>query len=244
MKTSIVIPTYNGLHLLAPCIESIRRYTAGSYEIIVVDNGSSDGTVQWCRQEAIDFVSLPANLGFPQACNIGLQVASGDVLVLLNNDIVVSHRWLSNMLACLFAKDSIGIVGPMSNYVSGSQKSELQYSSLEQFHALTPEANRHDPEKWVEVQRLVGFCMVFRRELVERIGLLDERFSPGHYEDDDYCHRAREAGYQLYMCGDTHVHHYGSASFRQNQPESLQLLIERNHQLFMEKWGFDPHRYI
>lgn len=245
MTASIVIPTYNGLPLLMQCVESIRRYTSPvPYEIIVVDNGSSDETIGWCRAEGIDFVSLPVNRGFPVACNYGLQAASGDTLVLLNNDTVVSHRWLVNLQACLHSSQKIGIVGPMTNYVSGAQQSDLAYDTLDQFHDLANRLNRHDPSLWRRTDRIVGLCMVFRRQLMERIGLLDERYSPGHYEDDDYCYRAKLAGYELSIAGDTHIHHVGSASFKQTDAEELSKLVERNHQIFMDKWGFDPQIFI
>ncbi|GIP31294.1 glycosyltransferase family 2 protein [Paenibacillus sp. J2TS4] len=244
MLTSIIIPTYKGLHLLQDCVQSIRQFTEEPYEIIVVDNASGDGTLEYCVQQGIDFVSLPSNRGFPVACNYGMKLARGDCVLLLNNDIVVSHHWLANLLNCLTSQPDRGIVGPMTNYVSGKQQSDLQYEDLSQFHHLTETVNRPDPAKWQEVERLVGFCFAFKRELMDRIGWLDERFSPGHYEDDDYCYRARQAGYKLAIAGDTHVHHHGSASFKQHAPEQLLQLPETNYYKFMEKWGVDPRQFI
>lgn len=78
--TSIIIPTYNRLGLLRSCVESIRAYTDSPYEIIVVDNASSDETDAYCRANKLTFVSLPENRGFPLACNLGLQLAAGDEL--------------------------------------------------------------------------------------------------------------------------------------------------------------------
>ncbi len=79
--TSIVIPTYNKLPLLQQAVAAIRTYTRMDetpYEIVVADNGSQDGTVEWCRQEGLRFVALPYNAGFPVACNKGMRMASGD----------------------------------------------------------------------------------------------------------------------------------------------------------------------
>lgn len=241
--TSIIIPTYNGLPLLRDCVQSIRQYTELPYEIIVVDNASSDGTLEFCLQQGIDFVSLPVNRGFPIACNYGMKLAKGDCLLLLNNDVIVTHRWLTNLRACLMSRPDRGIVGPMSNYVSGGQLSDLGYDDLNQFHQLAEKVNRPDPSKWKVVQRLVGFCFAFKRELMDKIGLLDEQFSPGHYEDDDYCYRARLAGYTLAIAGDTHVHHHGSASFKLHAPEQLIELPKINLDKFLKKWSLDKMPY-
>jgi GT2 family glycosyltransferase len=113
-----VIPSYNGKDLLDECVQSIMSYTDTPYEIIVVDDGSSDGTAQFCMDQKITFISLPDNRGFPIACNLGLKIASGNTLMLLNNDVVVSHHWLSNLMNCLQSSQDVGIVGPLTNKAS------------------------------------------------------------------------------------------------------------------------------
>lgn len=242
--TSIIIPTYNALPLLRSCVESIRAYTPLPYEIIVVDNASSDGTDAYCRANRITFISLPENRGFPSACNLGLLLASGDELLLLNNDVVVSHRWLTNLKRSLYSAPEVGIVGPVTNYASGRQQVKTDYESLLDFHKAAEITNRSNPQKWLETKRLVGLCFLFKRELLTSVGLLDERYSPGHYEDDDYCYRARLKGYRLLIAGDCLVHHEGSASFKQVYHTGLQDLVERNRKLFMNKWNVDPTSFI
>lgn len=238
--TSIVIPTYNGLQLLVPCIESIRRYTEVPYEIIVVDNGSTDGTQEYCIQAGLTLIALPKNEGFPAACNRGLAVASGEQLLLLNNDVIVTPRWLSNMLRALYSADDVGIVGPITNYASGRQQVDMTWNSLEDFMQIAERHNQSDPAKWQEVKRLVGLCFLFRRKLWDMVGRLDERYSPGHYEDDDYCYRARQKAFRLFISGDTLVYHEGSVSFAANHPNDWKALIERNRRIFIDKWGVDP----
>ncbi|HUC94113.1 MAG TPA: glycosyltransferase family 2 protein [Paenibacillus sp.] len=245
--TGIVIPTYNGLPLLRACVEAVRRHTDPKrtpYELLIVDNGSTDGTAQWCGSERISFIRLPANIGFPRACNKGLRLAGGERLLLLNNDVTVTPRWLDNLSAALDGDDNVGMAGPMTNYASGKQQMDVPHADSAEFERIADEHNRSDPGKWEPVMRLVGFCMLFKREVYERVGELDERFSPGHYEDDDYCLRMRMLGYGLRLCRDTLVHHAGSASFRQVEPGKLQALIERNRRLFMEKWNVDPAAFF
>ena len=245
MKTaSIVIPTHNRLDLLQACVASVRAHTDEPYELIVVDNGSTDGTDDWCRRERIPLLRLPRNEGFPAACNKGLRAAVGDTLVLLNNDTLATPRWLANLTAALYSSPDVGIVGPVTNYASGAQQVHYPYADIAEFMRIAVEVNVSNPSRWKRTERIVGLCFVFRRELMEKIGLLDERFSPGHYEDDDYCLRARLHGYGLIVCHDALIYHEGSASFRRQGAEYQQRIVERNYRLFKDKWQLDPHVFI
>lgn len=132
----------------------------------------------------------------------------------------------------------------MTNYASGRQQVQTGYTDIAGFHAEALRTNIPDAAKWQETRRLVGLCFLFKRQLMDTIGLLDERFSPGHYEDDDYCYRARLQGYRLLIAGDCLVHHEGSASFKEVYSASLQELVERNRRIFMEKWHVDPSQFI
>jgi GT2 family glycosyltransferase len=239
--TSIIIPNRNGLPLLQQCIRSVQQWTDTPYEIIVVDDGSHDGSIQYCREEKINFISNPFNHGFPRSCNLGMRMASGEAILLLNNDVVVSRNWLSNQLRCLYSNSQVGIVGPVTNYASGKQMVDTPFNSPEQAAEV---ANVPDSTKWLEVQRLVGFCFLMKKELVQQLGYLDEQFSPGHYEDDDYCYRARLSGYRLKIAGDTFVYHKGSASFKQEGDSLINSLLTQNYDKFVRKWGVDPHTFF
>jgi GT2 family glycosyltransferase len=209
-RASIVIPTCNQLDFLQNCISSLRKHTDMPYEIIVVDNASTDGTAEWCRKEKIPFISLPRNEGFSVACNKGLLLSSGDTLVLLNNCTLVTHGWLSNLSAALYSGSDVGIVGPVTNNASGSQQVHYSFENIDEFQRIAEDVNVSNPDNWKQVDKIVGICFVFHRELMDKIGLLDERIPPGHYEYDDFCLRARNAGYSLLVCHDTLIYHEGS----------------------------------
>ncbi|MDQ0886072.1 GT2 family glycosyltransferase [Paenibacillus sp. V4I9] len=239
--TSIVIPTFNGLTLLKECVASIRSHTSVPFEIIVVDNGSQDGTLEYCYRERLKLVSIPTNRGFPAACNYGLQIATGNTLMLLNNDTIVTPNWLDNLLRCLYSSEDIGMVGPVTNYASGKQQIQEPFTNIADMAA---KYNNVDTSLWQETERLVGICLLFKRELLDKVGFMDERFSPGHFEDDDLCYRARLAGYRLLITGDCFIFHHGSSSFSKKGQEAVQGLLQQNRQKFIDKWGVDPHSFI
>ncbi len=186
--TSIVIVTHNELPYTRLCLESIRQYTDEPYELILVDNGSSDGTPQFLeRHTGAKVIRNEDNRGFPAAVNQGLRVASGSQFLLLNNDTIVTTGWLGRLLQALHSDEQIGLVGPCSNYVSGAQLVEVNYDDLAQVDGFAWDWGKAHQGAREDSDRLVGFCLLVRRELIDRIGLLDERFGVGCFEDDDFC---------------------------------------------------------
>lgn len=240
IKTSIVILTFNKLEYTIPCIDSIREYTRqGTYEIIVIDNASTDGTREWLAQQT-DIVTIfnEENLGFPKGCNQGIQIATGSNILLLNNDVIVTEHWLDNLLEALYSSEDIGAVGAISNNCPYYQAIPVDYKTLDEMHSFARTLNVHDPKKWEDRVKLIGFCMLIKREVVEQVGSLDERFTPGNYEDDDYSFRILQAGYRLLLCKDVFIHHVGHGTFKDLKSE-VHNIMRTNRSKFIEKWGFD-----
>ncbi|WP_246070659.1 glycosyltransferase family 2 protein [Paenibacillus kobensis] len=242
--TSIIIPTYNQGVYLKSCIESIVDHTDLPYEIIVVDNGSTDETGSYLQEigAQIRCRILDQNRGFAGAVNAGLMMAKGTTLVLLNNDTLVTENWLDNMLACLHSDERIGLVGPVTNYISGDQKIEVPYTEIEDMYDFAKLNNVSNPAKWIRTDRLTGFCLLFRRELLERTGYLDEGYEIGNYEDDDYNIRVRLQGYALVIAQDAFIHHFGSVSIKA-LGDRLNEVNHHNMQYYMDKWG-NPHELV
>lgn len=238
MKTSIIILTYNNLLYTKLCLESIRKYTTPkSYEVIIVDNNSSDGSQTWIRtQKNVHSIFNRENRGFPKGCNQGMTISTGDNILLLNNDVVVTSNWLDNLLIALHSESKVGAVGPVANVCSNNQNITVSYKTLDQMQKFASNYNKSYPDKWTQKKRLIGFCMLFKREVLNKVGFLDELFSPGNFEDDDYSLRIRLAGYKLFLCKDTFVHHFGSISFAHNMEELIKLR-NINKKKFEDKWG-------
>jgi GT2 family glycosyltransferase len=237
--TSIIIPTFNKVRYLKRCIDSIRKYTAEPYEIIVVDNGSTDGTAQYIRNETeIRYKRFDSNRGFAAAVNYGMMMAKGSSILLLNNDTVVTPRWLTNMLICLYSEPSVGAVGPVTNNISGRQRIYPRYRTLLQMQSFAERFNCSNPVLWEPVNRLTGFCLLFRRDVFERVGYFDEGYRIGNYEDDDFGLRIRICGLKLIIARDSFIHHYRSVSIR-SIGRSFRRIHKQNALYYRKKWG-DP----
>ncbi|MFS0787267.1 glycosyltransferase [Shouchella sp. 1P09AA] len=240
-KTSIVILTYNQWELTKMCLESLFTHTnPEEMEVIIIDNGSTDETVAHLTKETrIIFVANESNQGFAKACNQGAELATGNEILFLNNDTIVTNEWLTRMRKTLDSDQKIGLVGPMSNYVSGEQLIQDPYHSLEEIEAYAEKRHKGFHEKKAYVMRLVGFCLLVRKKVLEDIGGFDERFEIGSFEDDDFCLRAVQSGYRLAIALDVHIHHHGHATFTGSPEINFNQTYLDNYQRYVQKWGED-----
>ncbi|MCL1950190.1 MAG: glycosyltransferase family 2 protein [Turicibacter sp.] len=245
-KVSIVILCHNQLAYTQECLDSIRRYTPQAYELIIIDNASTDGTVAWLEaQPDVVLIKNKENLGFPKGCNQGIEKATGAYILLLNNDVVVTENWLGNLLAALNSSPKIGAVGPITNSASYETQIPTGYgTNMAKMQLFARLNNKSQPDKWEERLKLIGFCLLIKKRALNKAGTwLDERFTPGNFEDDDISLRLLEKGYKLLLCRDCFIHHYGSASFSVDRERHLRLL-EGNNEKFRDKWGFFHEEFL
>ncbi len=280
---SITILIHNQLEYTKKCLESIFRYTDLPYELLIVDNGSTDGTMKflndlgegrvtvggwrirvgedgelvgsWLKNEKgkkkkklqtqktscqrFKVIRNEKNLGFAAGNNQGMAEARGEYIVLMNNDVVVTTGWLNRMIAVAERNPKIGIVGPMSNYVSGPQwVSQVGYdtATLTGLNQFAQDYSRRHLGQAKPFWRVVGFCMLIKRAVVEKIGGLDSRYGLGNFEDDDFSLRARLAGFESWIAEDCFVHHFGSRTFAGSGIDYSESL-KRNWEIFKKKWG-------
>lgn len=240
---SVIVVTYDGLALNRLCLESLLAHTPETdLEVIVVDNGSADGTPQYLQElEKLDPRVVPVlrsrNEGFPAACNHGLERASGETLVLLNNDAIVPPAWLEKLRARL-GDSEVGGVNPVTNRIGTEAEVEVRYRTYgEWLDAARSRAQRYAGETR-DVRMLAMFCLAMTREVHARLGPLDTGFGTGLFEDDDYSARFRAAGMRLVCAEDVLVHHFGQASFGELVPSGeYGRLFRRNRQRYEETWG-------
>jgi GT2 family glycosyltransferase len=246
---SIIIPCLNNLDLTKQCVQSIVRNTHKvftPYQIILVDNGSADGTGEHFRYWADEWfetyvlIENTENLGYVHAANQGLARADGDYALLLNNDTVVTPHWLERMLQPFtqFPQLNLGIVGPRSNYCAMPQMvaDAPKEADVAQIDAFAEQLAQQEAGQFTVLQRVIGFCVLISRPVIDAIGGLDPRFGVGNFDDDDYCIRARLAGFEVGMVHDAYVHHVGHATFNQFPASYYNKLMQDNWKTFAKKW--------
>jgi GT2 family glycosyltransferase len=250
-RASIIIVTYNNLPLTRLCLESVARNTDyQNYEVIVVDNNSSDGTQDYLKSLAekrkdLKLILNEMNNGFAKANNQGIQQSSGDYLVLLNNDTIVPQSWLSRMLRHLDDPE-VGLVGPVTNFVGNEAKIDVAYGTWAEMEAFAQDYTRAKQDQAADIYLLAMFCVALRRDVFDVIGPLDERFGIGMFEDDDYSMRVRQAGYRIICAADAFVHHFGQAAFgKLIRSGDYDRIFDENRRKFEEKWGvkWKPHQH-
>ncbi|SHJ04478.1 glycosyltransferase [Propionispora hippei] len=235
MKTSIIIWACNQLQYLTQTIASIRTYTEQeSYELIVVDDHSTDGTTGWLSQQTdIKIITNEPDKGYAEGCNQAIAKAAGETIVLLESDVIVTHHWLDNLTACLYSEPGIGAVAPVTNYGGYAQAVPVSYQSIDEMHSYTQKYNLSNSSCWEERIKLAGYCLAVRKTVIDSVGLLDGTFSSGYLLDDDYSFRIRAGGYKLMLCRDTFVHHAGAPPA---EPVDYRDMLNK----FAAKWGFNP----
>lgn len=240
---SIIVVTFNNLVFTRMCLESLLANTDyPNYEILVVDNHSTDGTPDYLRRLATKHRQLrlffnDTNVGFPTANNQALQQASGDVLVLLNNDTMVFGGWLTGLVRHL-RDGNVGLVGPITNRLGNEAEIETSYRTYGEFVEFAATvANRPHAEVF-DIRIGSMFCLAMRRDTFERLGPIDEQFGLGMFEDDDYSVRARAAGLRVVCTDDVFVHHFGGASFGELAASGeFGRMFHANRGRWEAKWG-------
>lgn len=245
MKFSIIIPNFNGLPVLIRCLESVFKY-AHEHEIIIVDDGSTDGSVGWIKNLCTtrdDILGLfhDKNLGFAEACNTGISAATGEYIVLLNNDTVVTPGWLNSMANTFanakkeFHLEKIGAVGPLSNYVGGAQFIKYDKYTLDQLPGAAVTFREENKNSMEITGFLSGFCMMISNKCLTDVGSFDTRFKTGFFEDNDFAYRCILKNWSLVIDQSTFIHHEGSQTINKLQVDPKNLLLS-NQLKFFEKY--------
>jgi ATP-binding cassette subfamily B protein len=246
---SIIVVAFNNLPLTKLCLTSILENTEyPAYEIIVVDNGSTDGTGAYLRSLTLEHAHIRVitrghNTGFACATNRGLNLAGGDILVLLNNDTIVSPGWLTD-LARHLEDHTIGMVGPVTNRAGNEAQIAVPYDTYGGFLEFARARGDALGCATTEVPMLTMFCVAMRRDAYREVGPLDEGYAVGMFEDDDYAMRMHAAGYRTVCAEGVHVHHLGGASLAAwSMTNDYGALFRKNCRRFEERWAVQwrPH---
>lgn len=240
-RVSIVIPVHGKSRLTTACLSSIAA--AGSavpYEVIVVDDDSPDDTAAMLRRvKNVRVLRNQENLGFTRSCNVGLAVASSDYLILLNNDTEVTPGWIESLVATADNDPTVAVVGAKLVYPDGTLQEAggiIWNDGSGMNYGRGDDAERPEYNYLREVDYCSGACILVRRNLLDRLGGLDERYSPAYYEDTDLAFAARSLGYKvIYQPKATIIHHEGG-SHGTDVSTGVKRYQNRNRLVFLEKW--------
>jgi O-antigen biosynthesis protein len=246
----VVICVHDALEDVRLCLWSLLAKTERRFRLILINDGSDASTTGFLRVfvDRHPMVTLvdrkePPH-GYTLAANEGLRASTGDYVVLLNSDTVLSPGWLRRIVAHGEAHPRVGILGPLSNAASHQSVPEVRDAGAWATNTLpgwltvdgmSTVVARGAARTDTRLPFLNGFCYVVKRAVIERIGLLDEeRFATGYCEENDYSQRAREAGFELGVADDAYVYHAKSRSYGENGRSEL---ARRNYESFLEKHG-------
>ena len=223
---SIVIPLFNQLEYTRRCLESLLVDTTWVKEIILINNGSSDGTAEYLATlKGVTVITNPENMGCAAAWNLGVKAASTYWIAILNNDIIVSPDWLHGLFESA-ERDSLDIVSPA--FREGDDNYDISLYSWE-FTSRMGKVSRMGIAQ--------GVCFMVQRRVVEVVGLFDENFRIGQFEDADFFRRAKDAGFRLGTTGRSFIHHFGSVTQNSiRRSRDARPYEAENRAYFRRKW--------
>ncbi|MDD5438884.1 MAG: glycosyltransferase family 2 protein [Candidatus Omnitrophica bacterium] len=239
-RCDIVIPVWNQRDVTRTCIDSLKANTDYPYRIIIVDNASDRSTSDYLAGLAeaggldVMLIRNAVNEGFIKAVNKGIAAGSSEYVCILNNDTVLTAGWLGEMVRVLESDPKIGIVNPSSNTLG--QRLPKQMTPAAFARTLINDKGRHS-----DLGAALGFCMLARRRLFEEIGLFDEIFGMGNFEDTDFAYRALTKGYRSVRSLAAYVFHQESKSF--GLLKTFNRDFEANRAIFEKRWG-RPRRFF
>ena len=236
IEISVCIVNYQAKDYLRDCLRSLYEHTASTFEVILVDNGSTDGSLEMLKDEFPDvqIIENPDNLGFTRPMNQALEQGRGRYLLQLNPDTIILPAALDRLVAFLESHPEIGICGPKVLNRDGSLQEQCRrgestpwavISYFTRLNKLFPDSklfggyllNYIDEDQTHPVAGVSGSCMLIRKAVIDQIGYLDERFF-AYQEDADYCFRTREAGWEVYYLPEAQIIHYGGQGGSHVQP--------------------------
>ncbi len=240
-KVNIIIVTFNNLKYTKACFLSILAFSKyPNCEIVVIDNNSTDGTKDYLLELSKKYPNVKVilnkkNRGFAAGCNQGIKKSSGDYLIFLNNDTIITPNWIRGLIKYLDDK-KVGLVGPVTNFMWNHQEIDINYRSLKSMLNKSENYTKANKNRIFKVDNLAFFCIAARKEVVGEIGDLDERFKIGMFEDDDYCLRVKKAGYKIICVHDVFIHHFGQISLLSLGSREYKKIFNENKEKFEKKW--------
>lgn len=240
---SIVILSYNDYPgTTGLCLDSLSADPSfKTWDVIVVDNASDAATREALLKAQTQFPSVrfvlnERNVGYAAGNNIGMRMATGEVVILLNSDTIAPPGMIDRLAAHFAGNDKVGMIGPVTNAAGNEQAIYVPATSIEAKIEQGLRYANSGGHELLSTYRMDFHCVAISRAAMTATGPLDEEFGRGYYEDFDYSLRVKQAGFELKVAEDVYIYHRGSASFGK-MPQETRDLLKRNKKRIMRKHG-------
>ncbi len=236
-RVDVLVPVYNSMHVVRPCLESVCAFTDFDVDrVTVLDDGSDSYSATAVEEIAAERPGLSVrhaerNLGFVRNCNWGMEAADAEFVLLLNSDTVVTPGWLDKIVAAMRSDPAIGIASPISNFAPHMRIEMIPGTDPFRMNELVEELS---DVKYPDITTPEGFCYVMRADCLADIGYFDPVFDDGYGEESDLAMRANAAGWRTVCVDDTYIYHRGRATFGDATRDAR---YDANKQIFFARWG-------
>lgn len=233
INVDIIIPVYNNLSLVKDCLSEVIKCTNESVNMFIIDDHSDSITNNYLKRVSekhhnVFYHKNTNNMGFVKTCNKGFSLGKSPFVVFLNSDVIVTPHWLERMIACMESDPKIALVNPFTNYAANIN---IPIAPGANVYSMDEVLRKQNYSYLPDIVTGVGFCMLLRRSIIEKVGLFDEIYGKGYCEESDLCMRLTTQGYRTVVADNVYVYHKGRSSFSDRDERYF-----TNRKIFDKRW--------
>ncbi|MDP8216761.1 MAG: glycosyltransferase family 2 protein [Candidatus Kaelpia imicola] len=233
----VVVLTWNQLDVVKKCIESFFEKTNIPSRLIIIDNNSCDGTKEYIaslkdtENHQVSIVLNSENRGFVRGMNQGIALSEAPYVCLANSDLIFTKDWLKEIILVFEKYPDVGVLNPDSNNLG------LRFDKGESLDEAAERLKIRESGDFEEMPFCIGFCMLIRRSVIEKVGVLSEEFIPMFFEDTDYSMKSNQAGYRVGVAKRSYVWHEEHVSLKDIGDKRKEEIFKNSRDVFFKKWG-------
>mgnify|MGYP000991462360 CR=1 FL=1 len=244
---SIIIPCFNAVKYTRQCLNSVLKHSTCDYEIILINNGSSDKTREFlkefkkknkhhCFLKKISVFNMPYNIGVAKALNLGIRKSSGQYVCYINSDVIVTKNWLVSLTKACEKNRKNAVVGTLFNSFEDNKFINAVEKNKQEIDRVAKTIYLLNKNKVKKAKTIHGLCMLIKKSIFSKVGFFNEKFYPCFGEDIEFCQRVKKCGYNLVDALDVFIFHYWNKSSVSKEFRSIFGDIKRLRQKHYKKF--------